>query len=133
MSLLMMDIDGFKAINDAHGHTAGDAVLRAVSAIISHFVRETDLAARYGGDEFALILPGTGDKAAMAVGEKLRRAVADCRVVPGDGLELSLTISVGVASLGGTTVGHDALLEASDKAMYAAKREGKNQVHSAPG
>lgn len=132
LSLLMMDIDGFKSINDAHGHVVGDAVLQAVSAIIRHYVRETDMAARYGGDEFALILPGTGAAAAAAVGEKLRRAVADCRVVPGDSIELNITISVGTASMGGSTVGHGALLEASDRAMYAAKREGKNQVHSAP-
>ncbi|MHB9004466.1 MAG: GGDEF domain-containing protein, partial [Coriobacteriia bacterium] len=132
LSLLMMDIDGFKAINDTHGHIAGDAVLKAVASIIGHYVRATDLAARYGGDEFALIMPGTGDVAAAAVGEKLRRAVAGCKVVPGDGLELAITLSIGLSSLGDSTVGHTALLEASDKAMYAAKREGKNQVRSAP-
>lgn len=132
LSLLMMDIDGFKAINDSHGHVTGDAVLQAVASIISHYVRTTDLAARYGGDEFALIMPGTGDAAAASVGEKLRRAVADCRVMPGNGVELGITLSVGVSSLGGIIVGHQALLEASDRAMYAAKREGKNQVRTAP-
>jgi len=133
LSLLMLDIDGFKRVNDTAGHLAGDEMLRAIAGLLGESVRETDLAARYGGDEFALILPGTPKTAAFAVAEKVRLGAADLRVRHGEAGTLRVTVSVGVASIGSATKSAIELIEAADKALYHAKREGRDQVRIAPG
>lgn len=132
LSLLMIDIDGFKGVNDTAGHLAGDEVLRTLAALLGEGVRETDMASRYGGDEFALVLTGTAKTQAFAVAEKLRLAVLDVRTRHETSL-MRVSVSVGVASLGASTRTPIELIEAADKALYHAKREGRNQVRIAPG
>ena len=130
LSLLMLDVDDFKRINDTYGHLAGDAVLEGLGGVMRECLRTTDMPARFGGDEFAVILPGIGSAAAMHVAEKLRGAVSALALpvkVEGYTQEVGLTVSVGVASLG-DSCDATALLEAADRAMYGAKGSGKDRV-----
>jgi len=126
-SLIMMDIDHFKAFNDDHGHLAGDYVLRTVSRAIRRTVREgVDLAARYGGEEFAVILPETAQAGALVAAERLRRAVAEAQA-EFDGKRFQVAASLGVAQYReGMTASE--FIDAADKAMYLAKRNGRNRV-----
>lgn len=133
LSLLMLDIDGFKLVNDTAGHLAGDEVLKAISRLLAESVRETDLASRYGGDEFALVLTETPKTSAFAVAEKLRLAASALRIRPDGAVPLKVTISIGVASAGSSARTAIELIEAADKALYHAKREGKDQVRIAAG
>ncbi len=136
LSLLLMDVDKFKDINDRHGHPAGDAVLRALGDLFRRAARPQDLAARYGGEEICLILPATGRPAAAAVAESIRAAVAARPVaapVGGGGpavADLAVTASVGVATFEPGCPLREAahLLKAADLAVYAAKRAGRNCV-----
>jgi diguanylate cyclase (GGDEF)-like protein len=136
VSLLMLDLDGFKDVNDQHGHVAGDTVLRAVADVLRASLRTSDLPSRYGGDEFAIILPGVGKTDAFAVGEKLRTAIADMRMVlPRNGGEAELPVraSIGVAAAVRGQADPIQLVEAADGALYQAKHSGKDQVRLAPG
>lgn len=121
LTLLLVDIDDFKAYNDAHGHQAGDATLRGVAGLLRRSIRSTDFVARYGGEEFAILLPGSDAAGAQAVGEEVRRAVAASA--------LGVTISVGgaVRPVAGAA-GGDTLIAAADAALYAAKRAGRNRA-----
>ena len=124
-SLLMIDIDRFKNLNDLHGHQGGDEVLRSVGQSLLGTFREMDLVARYGGEEFAVILPATGLQAAIRAAERARSSVADgCFLVAGK--QLQLTISVGVAEA--MPVGAADLIARADEALYAAKAAGRNCV-----
>jgi diguanylate cyclase (GGDEF)-like protein len=127
-SLLMLDLDGFKAINDEHGHLAGDQYLRAVSATIRAQLRAADIACRYGGDEFCLLLPETGLSGARVIAERIRVAVADT-VVAEDGFTLRTTASIGLAvhPRDGSRDVND-LLRNADEALYRAKRAGRDCV-----
>jgi len=127
-ALLMLDLDGFKAINDDHGHLAGDRYLRALGALVRDHLRGADLACRYGGDEFCLLLPETDGAGAVAFGERIRSAVADLVVDP-DGGRLRSTVSVGVSLFPDHDTGslRDLFLRA-DRALYQAKRAGKDRV-----
>ena len=94
--------------------------------------RETDVAARFGGDEFALVLPDTGGPGALAVGERVRERIAAHRFLAGDGLDIHLTVSVGVATLPDVAASPDELVQAADAAMYRVKDRGKNGIEAAP-
>jgi diguanylate cyclase (GGDEF)-like protein len=131
MSLVLLDIDHFKAVNDRCGHQTGNLVLTQVVSAIRSQTREGDIAARYGGEEFAVVLPMTGVEGALEVSERLRRAVAEQRFgVPDD--PLRLTISLGVVSYPAVQVSApDELITEADNALYAAKDDGRNCVRHA--
>ncbi len=136
LAVLMFDVDHFKAVNDQHGHRAGDRVLRAVAGVLQARVRETDVVARYGGEEFVVVLVDADQDAGAKVAEELRRAVAEARVPStgeGEGEEaaappLAVTVSVGVASYPADAKKLGALIHRADMALYAAKAKGRNAV-----
>jgi diguanylate cyclase len=129
LSLLLIDIDQFKEVNDAHGHVFGDQVIRSVSQAIKASIKGRDVAARYGGDEFAVLLPETGTPGATTVAEYIRRVIERRRVsdFAGEIEPVAVTISVGLASLARSDAAQD-LLRRADKALYQAKKNGRNQV-----
>jgi diguanylate cyclase (GGDEF)-like protein len=133
LSLLFIDLDGFKGVNDTHGHLAGSASLVEAAGVIRRSARETDVVARFGGDEFALILPDTGSEGAAAVGERIRERIAEHAFLTGEGLDIHLTVSVGVATLPDVAASAEELIKAADLAMYRVKESGKNNVFIARG
>ncbi len=128
LSLVLLDLDGFKAFNDRNGHDAGNRMLAAVGATMASSARGSDIVGRFGGEEFALIVPGPMDEAAEAA-ERLRRAVAGIRIAGAGGAELGITISAGVAEHR-TGEGAEALVRRADAALYAAKDAGRDRVVS---
>jgi diguanylate cyclase (GGDEF)-like protein len=131
LSLLFIDLDGFKGVNDAHGHLYGSRALVEAAALIRGSARETDVAARFGGDEFAIVLPDTGSEGAFSVGERVRERVAAHQFLFDDGLDLRLTASVGVATLPDVAASAEELVAAADRAMYQVKDSGKNGIQAA--
>ncbi len=131
LSLLFMDLDGFKSINDRHGHLCGSRALVEAAAVIKASARETDVVARFGGDEFAVVLPDTGGEGAYAVGERIRERIADHHFLEGEGLTIRLTVSVGVSTLPDVASSADELVHAADAAMYQVKDRGKNGIQAA--
>lgn len=131
LSLLFIDLDGFKGVNDNHGHLCGSRALVEAAAVIRSSARETDVVSRFGGDEFALVLPDTGGEGAFAVGDRIRERIAAHTFLAGDGLAIRLTASVGVATLPDVAASADELIAAADKAMYAVKDAGKNGIQAA--
>jgi diguanylate cyclase (GGDEF)-like protein len=132
-SVLALDIDHFKRINDAHGHATGDAALKAFAAICRTALREPDILGRLGGEEFAIALPNTGIEGAGIIAERLRRLVEELRprVLP-DGSALAFTVSIGVASCGPDSYPSvPELLGLADQALYASKAAGRNRVSAA--
>lgn len=132
LSLMMLDLDHFKEINDRYGHPAGDRVLHAVAALCENTVRISDLVCRFGGEEFAIVLPDTDRKAAFEVAERLRAAVAQARFALGDD-QVGITVSIGIAQMHTTLADAAALLGEADKSLYESKRRGRNRVHVAAG
>jgi diguanylate cyclase (GGDEF)-like protein len=126
LAVIMFDMDNFKGINDRHGHLAGDAVLKGVSALITSLVRKSDYLARYGGEEFVLVLPDTTLSSAVQLAEKFRKQIAAQPVVVG-GENIPVTASFGVASLHHQADG-SGLVHEADQRMYQAKAAGKNRV-----
>ena len=126
-SLLMLDLDGLKPINDHYGHYFGDRMLREVAEVVRRGIRVIDSAARYGGDEFVVLLPETDPSGALVVAEKMRRGIAGIRVVAGADV-LRTTVSVGVVAFPDDGRTADALLNRADQAMYESKRTGKDRV-----
>jgi len=131
LSLLLLDIDHFKKINDTHGHLAGDAVLANLAQVLGRAVRNEDVVARFGGEEFAIILRAIGIDPAVQMAERLRRLIEASSALT-SGLALKATVSIGVAGLPSTLVKTpEELVEAADKALYRAKAEGRNCVRKA--
>lgn len=131
VALLLVDLDGLKQINDRYGHDAGDAALVRLAEVIRSQLRETDLAARWGGDEFAILAPNASQASALALAERIRARV------PGEGTRWHVTASVGVAAaepdVDGMLVDSAMLMRLADAAMYKAKRSGRNMVAAATG
>ena len=129
LSLLFLDLDGVKNINDRYGHRGGSEAIAQAGRVIRAELRETDAAARWGGDEFTILAPNTSRTAAVALGERIRRRIAE-HADP-----FPLTASIGVAThvgeIDGTPVDPAAILRAADDAMYEAKKHGKNTVFAA--
>ncbi len=131
LSLVIIDLDLFKAINDTHGHPAGDAVLREAARRIAGAIRTVDRAARIGGEEFALVLVQSGRVAALDVARRAVASIAGEPIRIGDGFSITVTASAGVAELPSDARNADELIAAADKALYAAKAAGRNRVVSA--
>jgi diguanylate cyclase (GGDEF)-like protein len=131
LSLLFIDLDGFKAINDTHGHLYGSRALVEAGGLIRQCARETDVVARFGGDEFSLILPDTGSDGAASVGERIRDRVNAHVFLADAGLDIHLTVSVGVATLPDVAASAEGLIQAADEAMYHVKEHGKNGIYIA--
>lgn len=128
MSILMLDIDHFKAVNDRYGHSAGDIILQETAKIINHASRQTDLLFRYGGEEFLLVLNKTDHNGATIIAERIRQALEAHAVKCGES-EITVTSSIGVASCRSTDSTED-LVGRADKALYQAKIAGRNQTQS---
>jgi diguanylate cyclase (GGDEF)-like protein len=129
VSLLVIDVDHFKKINDRLGHPAGDEVLKKVAGALNRFARETDVVARHGGEEFALLLPNTTEAGAQAVGERIRQGVEALRV-EWEGKTISVKVSIGVTSLEKEEDTAETLVARADQSLYAAKETGRNRVIS---
>ncbi len=129
LTCVMLDIDYFKKLNDTHGHQAGDAALREVSAAIRQTLREVDLIARYGGEEIVAILPETAPLQGRQVAERLREEIAALKIARGEKI-LGVTVSIGVATYPVPGIeNHEGLLRTADDALYKAKAAGRNRVH----
>lgn len=132
LTLCIMDLDNFKAVNDTHGHPCGDTVIKALASILLDEMRMIDTAARIGGEEFALLLPGTGQARALVLLQRIQSIVRD-KEIECEAARLRITVSMGVASYRGKLAPDPVkLLAEADKALYRAKRSGKNRIEAAP-
>ena len=131
LSLLFLDLDGFKNVNDRHGHLSGSKALVEVGEILRVNARESDIVARFGGDEFAMVLPDTGTPGAVSLAERVQAHMAAFRFLVGDGLSLQLTASIGIATLPDAAASAEELLKVADAAMYRVKAAGKNGIQVA--
>jgi diguanylate cyclase (GGDEF)-like protein len=130
VSVVMIDVDHFKSINDNHGHPAGDAVLRSVASVIKNDCRDVDIPVRYGGEEFLLVLPEVNTEGAIVVAERIRRSLL-AEIVHHEDVEICVTASMGIASFPEHAQNQQQLLDLADKSLYLSKRLGRNQVHAA--
>jgi diguanylate cyclase (GGDEF)-like protein len=134
LALALIDIDHFKAVNDTYGHLAGDKAIRAVTDALRTQLRAYDLAGRFGGEEFVILLPHAREVDAINVAERLRAHIADMTIPVGDDAEsgpcITLTISVGVAALDGASRELTDMIAAADAALYYAKETGRNKTHA---
>ena len=126
-ALVMFDIDHFKQINDNYGHQAGDAVIQQTAELIRQGMRDSDIAGRYGGEEFVVLLPDTDSEGAVTFAERLRQSIEAHEVIH-EGHRIRFTVSLGIADLSQPTGGYTQLIERADSAMYASKSAGRNQV-----
>jgi diguanylate cyclase (GGDEF)-like protein len=128
-ALLMLDLDHFKSINDRHGHMVGDQALRALAAVLRRTLRVHDVAGRYGGQEFGILLPGSGEAGAGVLAERLRRRIEAAVLEPRRGVRA--TVSIGYAALAPSDASHVAWVDRADRALYRAKAEGRNRCVAA--
>ncbi len=129
--VLLLDLDHFKRVNDKHGHTAGDAVLKHFASLLAAELRRVDIAARIGGEEFAVLLPDTDCAAALVFARRLRDKVAGAACPDADRL-ITITVSIGIAAMDANDETLDAALVRADRALYRAKRGGRNRVLCCP-
>ncbi len=129
LSVLMMDIDDFKKVNDTYGHIIGDRVLKEIAGMIKATIRNIDIPARYGGEEFTVILPETSGKDARIIAERLRIAIAEIDISIDENTKIKPTISIGIAEFPSCTNNVKELIDMADKALYQSKGAGKNCVH----
>lgn len=127
LSLIVLDIDNFKHINDTFGHHTGDELIKAIANTITEDLRKTDMFARYGGDEFTILLSNTNRRGATTLADNLRKKIEACSYAVNE-LEFSVTVSIGISSTMTASKRTDLFLKA-DEALYQAKREGRNRVH----
>ena len=127
LSLILLDIDFFKKINDTYGHDVGDLVLKTVSQIVLENIRKSDLFARIGGEEFAILLPDTSKDKAILVAEKLRETIEKTPIILPNGKQIKVTISLGVTSLKKDD-NESSFIKRADEALYDAKKSGRNVV-----
>lgn len=127
LSVLMLDVDYFKRVNDTHGHTVGDSTLRMIADLCSGRLRAVDLIGRFGGDEFIFVLPETDLDGADIVANEIRETIANTPVNP-HGNNIRVTVCLGIASLSDTTRDLERLLVIADEALYEAKETGRNRV-----
>lgn len=127
-TLILLDVDRFKGINDQHGHRAGDDVLRALAEVVGGTIRASDVAGRMGGEEFAILLPETSGDDGAVMGERLRAGFAEMAVGPAGAKQLHFTASFGVAERDAADTSIDGMLARADAALYQAKRDGRNLV-----
>jgi diguanylate cyclase (GGDEF)-like protein len=132
ISLIILDVDDFKKINDREGHLQGDLVLEQVAGVVREGTRSIDVAARYGGDELAVILVETDREGALILGERLADRMRETEVPLREGGSMAVTISLGVATIPDSADGLESLVDAADRALLRAKRAGKNQIRAAP-
>jgi diguanylate cyclase (GGDEF)-like protein len=132
ISLIILDVDDFKQINDREGHVQGDVVLETVAGVVEEGIRTIDVAARYGGDELAVILVETDREGALILGERLADRMRTTGVPLRDGGSMAATISLGVATIPDSADDLETLVDAADRALLRAKRAGKNQIRAAP-
>jgi two-component system cell cycle response regulator len=131
LSVLMIDVDYFKAVNDEFGHATGDDALRAIADVLRANTRVFDSVARYGGEEFVAVMPGTGADEATEAAERLRSAVEETQFTWASGSQARVTVSIGVACTAHGPATPEAILHAADRALYAAKRAGRNRIEIA--
>lgn len=126
LSVVIIDIDNFKMINDDHGHQAGDAIISETGVLIDNSIREIDIAARYGGDEFAIVLPKTNESGALFVAKKIVKKIESSKILNSD--KINTTLSIGISSFPKNAMTQDGLIEKADIALYEAKNRGRNQI-----
>jgi diguanylate cyclase (GGDEF)-like protein len=132
LSVMLLDVDGLKQLNDRLGHATGDAVLRLIGGVLQRSVRLFDICCRYGGDEFAILMPGSGIESSAQIAERIRAGIEDCRPSTGpwdDSIKVSA--SIGIAAATGDQAEEEVIARA-DHALYRAKREGKNRTNHWP-
>ena len=131
VTLIMIDVDNFKAVNDAYGHPTGDVILQELAQVVRKAVREVDLVARYGGDEFAIVLPYSDGHGALRVAHRINEAIKTYGFSPkASARKTHLTVSMGVAGYPEDAVHVDELIHSADQRLYEAKTRGKNQISS---
>jgi diguanylate cyclase (GGDEF)-like protein len=131
LSIIFLDLDGFKSVNDQHGHLAGSRTLTEVGSILAEAVRESDILARYGGDEFVVVLPETPPAGALVIAERIRRAIAAHPFLREEGLEARISASFGIASYPDHALTPEGLIQKADQAMYRVKEKDKNGIEVA--
>jgi diguanylate cyclase (GGDEF)-like protein len=128
LSLLIIDVDDFKQFNDRYGHPAGDSALRRVAELLKRCARTTDILSRYGGEEFAVILPESTPAGALMVAERMKTEVGGHNFIPNSRYPVHLTVSIGIYSTEDGGVSEDQMVSLADEAAYLAKKSGKNRV-----
>jgi diguanylate cyclase (GGDEF)-like protein len=131
LSVIFLDLDGFKSINDQYGHLAGSRTLAEVGAILATSVRESDVLARYGGDEFVVVLPETPAAGALVIAERIRRAIEEHPFLQAQGLQARISASLGIAAYPDHALTPEGLIQKADQAMYRVKEQDKNGIEVA--